>query len=357
MRQTSLALTLTGLVTFAALAGIHACRAQDKQTATQSPAKEAKPAAAATAEDKALVAYFRQAIKSQDQDRTQEILCLLTDGSAEARAWAGIPEALAGDNKAIQALAGEIPASQKDIDQARLVLGRLKGYIETSRRVPKSQTYTLPKISASTTLADLTASGDKLPRFTPVQMNIAYPKETPNTPSPAKCEMAWSNDALFLRYTVTDPTPISKNTERDSGIYDDDCVEIFLVAKSNPAQYWELNIGRNGGIRDVFIKKSTGKWFGQVSNEATLKGLEFKIQETSKDAQPTGYTVVAKIPWSDLLGPGAKPKTGDKFPFTVGFSDSFKKSDGSQGQTYYSNIYTYVGYHDVARYDTFLLGE
>ncbi len=351
MRQPPLTLILSGLLALATLSAAHTSPAQDS---SKRPAP-APVMGKATEDDKALADFYLDAMKSQEQDRTQEIFALFTDPSPEARAWVGAPDALAGDNKMIRALAGEIPATEKDLQQTRLVLTRMKGYIENSRTVPKSQTYSIPHIPASTTLADLASPDAKLPRFARVQMNIAFPKLTPVTTSPGSCEIAWSDDALFLKYRVSDASPISKFTERDSAIFDDDCVEIFLVSKASPAEYWELNIGRNSCIRDVFVKKTPGKWFGQLSNEATLKGLEFKITEITRDDKPSGYTVLAKIPWTDLLGPDVKPKIGDKFPFTVGFSDSFKKHDNSQGQTYFSNIYTFVGYHDVARYDTLLL--
>ncbi len=347
MRRMILALALTGIVSLGAFMATHESRAQ-------APAPPAS--GVVTNDDRALAQFYRDAIKTQDQDRTQEILALFTDGSPEAKAWSGTPDALTGSNKIIQALAGEIPASPKDLDQARLVLTRMKSYIENSRKVPKGQVYAIHALPPELTLEQW-AAGVLKPKTGAMEMNIPFPKTSPQSPSPGSCVMAWSPQALFLKYDVVDPTPSSKNLERDSGIYDDDCVELFFVAKPSPAEYWELNIGRNSGIRDVFITKTPGKWFGKVSNEATLKGLEFAITPITVDGKPKGYTVVAKVPWVDLLGAGAAPKTGDKFPFAVGFSDTFVKPDGSPGQTYYSSIYTFVGYHDVARYDTLVLAQ
>jgi hypothetical protein len=342
MRKTLLTLTLIAGLT--ALTGTAITRAQPQ------------PAPTVSAEDKALAQYYRDAIKTQEADRTQEILALFNDPSPEAYSWAGLPPSLAGSYKSIQAVAGEIPASKKDLDQARATLARLKAYIENCRQTPKAQTFSIPRIDPGTTLAQWGADTDKFKPVT-VPMAVAYPKDKPLVPAPGNCQMAWSADALYLKYTIVDATPIAKYTQRDSAVFDDDCVELFLVAKPNPAEYWELNIGRTGGVRDVFIKKTPGKWFGALSSEATLKGLEFAVSPAGSKEKPTGYTVVARVPWADLLGQGAAPKPGDTFPFTVGYSDSFTRPDGTQGQTYYSNIYTFVGYHDVARYDNLKLAQ
>jgi len=321
----------------------------DDKTAKQPATIYAEP----TDKDRELAAVFTQAIKDQEKQMTQELMTLLGDGSERARKWAGLPASLAGDYKAVKALSGELKVSPRELAVARSTLEKLKVNLLSYQAAAAPRSYQIPRVKTGTfdlLLADGLSADAAAPAGLVVDMDMPYPKTEPVKPSPGKCTLAWSEEALYLYYVVNDNTPSAKQRDRDGEVYDDDCVELFIVTQNNPTKYWELNINTVGSIRDVTVEKQPGKWFGKLDETATLSGLKVNIQT---HANSQGYTIVARVPWVDLMGPAAKPKTGDRFKFVVGFSDRIPNPTPDQrGQTYYSNIYTHVGYHDVWRYET-----
>jgi hypothetical protein len=308
--------------------------------------------------DRELAAFYRQAIADREKHMTQEVLSLLSDGSEAARKWAGLPPSLAGGFKVLDALEGKIQVKPSDLRAGRQSLEKLKVHLLHYQAAAAPRTHAIPRNKPGQFKALFEAMASKAPAAAElarphgltIDMDVPYPQTTPVKPSPGQCTLAWSDEALYMYFQLADQTPASQPRERDGAVYDDDCVELFIVTQNDPIKYWELNINRDGSIRDVTVEKQPGIWFGTLDDKATLPGLK-SVVKTDTDGK--GYAVVVRVPWADLLGPGVKPKTGDRFKFVVGFSDTVKNpAPGVRGQTYYSNIYTYVGYHDVWRYET-----
>ena len=95
----------------------------------------------------------------------------------------------------------------------------------------------------------------------PVQWDTDYAGAA--TGVPTKARFLWSKDGLYVLFEVantglnTDPSrPI--NVER-KGLYNEDCVELFLAPDpASPKRYYEVEIGPFGHFFDLAIDKEAG---------------------------------------------------------------------------------------------------
>jgi len=142
-------------------------------------------------------------------------------------------------------------------------------------------------------------------------------------PSPyaTRFRALWSDDGLYLRYDVDDPSPWHTMTRRDEHLWEEEVVEIFLDADRSGHNYYELEISPANVVCDLRMIDAS-PWKGEY--DWNLEGLETRAQP-AKDAsgRASGWTATAFLPWKGLrvLPSAARVKTppaaGDRWRFNV----------------------------------------
>ncbi len=63
----------------------------------------------------------------------------------------------------------------------------------------------------------------------------------------------WDDRNLYLAFTVWDPDLVATMTKRDSGLYDEDCVEAFLSSGSDLSKYYEFEFSPHNVQMDASV--------------------------------------------------------------------------------------------------------
>jgi hypothetical protein len=131
----------------------------------------------------------------------------------------------------------------------------------------------------------------------------------------------WSQEGLYLRYDVDDPSPWHTMTQRDEHIWEEEAVEIFLDADRSGHDYYELEISPANVVCDLRMIDAS-PWKGDFHFD--LAGLETRvIARTDGAGRTAGWTATALLPWSGLRAlPSVAhvetpPRPGDRWRFNV----------------------------------------
>jgi hypothetical protein len=131
----------------------------------------------------------------------------------------------------------------------------------------------------------------------------------------------WSDDGLYLRYDVDDPSSWHTMTRRDEHLWEEEVVEIFLDADRSGHDYYELEISPANVVCDLRMIDAS-PWKGEF--DWNLAGLETRVSSTKdKGGRAKGWTATAFLPWKGLraLPSVARVKTppaaGDRWRFNV----------------------------------------
>jgi Carbohydrate family 9 binding domain-like len=126
----------------------------------------------------------------------------------------------------------------------------------------------------------------------------------------------WSEDALFLRFDVSDPEPWHTMTRRDDPLWDEEVVEIFLDLDGSGTNYAEVELSPANVVCDVrMVRGSPDK---KMDLSFDLEGLESRVVP-----REGGWTGLLRLPWSGFRPlPSAAhislpPKPGDRWRFNV----------------------------------------
>jgi Carbohydrate family 9 binding domain-like len=126
----------------------------------------------------------------------------------------------------------------------------------------------------------------------------------------------WSEEALFLRFDVSDPEPWHTMTRRDDPLWDEEVVEIFLDLDGSGTNYAEVELSPANVVCDVrMVRGAPDK---QMDLSFNLEGLESRVLPSEG-----GWTGLLRLPWSGFrpLPSAAQvaipPKPGDRWRFNV----------------------------------------
>ena len=128
-----------------------------------------------------------------------------------------------------------------------------------------------------------------------------------------RARLLWDREALYLFAELDDADITATVKEHDGEMWKDDVFEIFLRPSDEHPGYYEFEINPFGAILDAFFSGD-----GLRGAEALRRGvfhLEAKVSvrgtlNTSSD-RDTGWSVEARIPWSDLNATGGRPAPGE----------------------------------------------
>lgn len=128
-------------------------------------------------------------------------------------------------------------------------------------------------------------------------------------------KLLWDNDNLYVSFIVEDAHIWAEQTQRDSAVYEDDCVEVFTAPNVNkPQVYFNIEMNVRGAFLDQFhpqgpVRPFTSEWNGEGIKIAT------SIVGTLNDDSDTDkyWILEAAIPLSNFakVAKNTPPKSGE----------------------------------------------
>ncbi len=150
------------------------------------------------------------------------------------------------------------------------------------------------------------------------RFNATNRLETPRT----AFKLLWDDRCLYVAFDCDDTDIIAPNRARDDQVYNDDCVEMFILPDFQFRTYWEIVIGPNGSIFDSVQCKDLDNWGLSADKARNVDGMQVGIRVRGTLNQPgdadQGYTVEVAVPFAALPGyTRAVPKPGDRLHFML----------------------------------------
>jgi hypothetical protein len=134
-------------------------------------------------------------------------------------------------------------------------------------------------------------------------------------PFDTRAAALWDGQNLYIAFWIAEPSVEAALTERDSLIFNENDVEVFIDGGDC---YYEFEINALGTIWELTLDKPYSKG-GTATHGTNLPGLKsaVKVQGTLNGPKDydTGWTVEVFLPWKDLATYQGKltspPKAGD----------------------------------------------
>ncbi|NER95867.1 MAG: hypothetical protein F6J86_18835 [Symploca sp. SIO1B1] len=131
--------------------------------------------------------------------------------------------------------------------------------------------------------------------------NFEFPWWESGTQEQTVSKMLWDDEHLYVFFLVEDAHIWAEQTQRDSAVFKDDCVEVFFAPNPDkPLSYFNIEMNVRGAFLDQFHpqgpQSSTSEWNGQGIQIAT------SIVGTLNDDSDTDkyWILEAAIPFSNF---------------------------------------------------------
>jgi len=133
-------------------------------------------------------------------------------------------------------------------------------------------------------------------------------------------KMLWDDEYFYVGFICEEPDVWATLTERDSVIYADNDVEVFIDPDDDTLNYYELEINALNTAWDLLLDKPYNKG-GKADNSWDIEGLECAVKVNGTLNQPEdtdeGWTVEIAFPWKALAQYSGKmstpPQNGDRW--------------------------------------------
>lgn len=147
--------------------------------------------------------------------------------------------------------------------------------------------------------------------------SYAFNQTTPAPDTKTVWKLLWDQDHLYVGYVCSDERIRSGAKPRDSEVYNDDCVELFISPDIRFRSYWEIIVNPDGSIFDSIEAKHIDRWGADLNPSADIPELTSGVTRIGPDGLP-GYTIELSIPWSSLLAqPGDRVQPGHRYAFML----------------------------------------
>jgi len=71
-----------------------------------------------------------------------------------------------------------------------------------------------------------------------------------------EAKLCWTDSHLYIAFQCEDPKIIATRTERDSGVYSEDVVEVFISPWGDPHRYYEIDINPLNTLFDALVENT-----------------------------------------------------------------------------------------------------
>lgn len=146
--------------------------------------------------------------------------------------------------------------------------------------------------------------------------NGPSPVEWGPDPYPTRFRALRDAEGLWLRFDAGDEAPWHTHTERDSPLWEEEVVEIFVDPDGDGHNYAELEISPAGVVTDLLVFDGWPEMHTEIGWD--LQGLTSRVLR----AEDGDWAVIAHVPWSAFAAlPGTAvalpPAPGDRWRFNL----------------------------------------
>ena len=132
----------------------------------------------------------------------------------------------------------------------------------------------------------------------------------------------WDNTNLYFSFDCEDSDLIAPEYKRDDPVFNDDCVEVFILPDFRFRTFWEIVVSPSGSIFDSVECKRAQHWGSDLDPSQNMDGLKTGITVRGTLNKPgdtdQGYTVEIAVPFKELPGyTRTGPKAGDHLHFML----------------------------------------
>jgi hypothetical protein len=131
----------------------------------------------------------------------------------------------------------------------------------------------------------------------------------------------WDDGNLYLAFVCTDPEIIATMTERDSGLYDEDCVEAFISSGDELRRYYEFELSPRNVQMDASVFPTEDGKDKVVDYSWNCVGLR-----TATSITEDGWIIEVAIPFGQIGRDKRTPHAGDTW------RANFYRADYSHGR-------------------------
>ena len=139
-------------------------------------------------------------------------------------------------------------------------------------------------------------------------------------PQPALITLSFLADHLLVKALIEEENLEATLIKRDTTIYKEDCLEIFLDPNADGKNYYEIQINVLGAIADIKLRSAIGnvnKSQNMIDWDIPLENLNVSYKGTINNAldKDHSWAVELRIPWT-LITEGM-PRSGDVWAYNV----------------------------------------
>lgn len=161
-----------------------------------------------------------------------------------------------------------------------------------------------------------------------------------------EAKLLWNDQFLYALFQCEDAHVSGENTERDSPVYQDDCVEIFTAPNAaQPNNYFNIEMNVRGAFLDQHHPGGPGTQAEPNWNGANIS-IATSVDGTLNDDSDTdrSWTLEVAIPFENFrkVAQNTPPKPGDVWHLNLnrlGGKTNFQHSQWSPGKTERPNFH------------------
>ncbi|MBX9679292.1 MAG: PQQ-dependent sugar dehydrogenase [Gemmataceae bacterium] len=135
-----------------------------------------------------------------------------------------------------------------------------------------------------------------------------------------RAKLLWDRDYLYFFADMDDTDLCAQVKEHDGPTWQDDVFELFFKPSEEHAGYYEFQVNPAGTVLDMFLPRRGAGGFERFAKDGDFH-VEAKVHLrgtlndwTDKDK---GWSVEGRIPWTDFLRTGGRPKDGETWKFAL----------------------------------------
>ena len=143
-------------------------------------------------------------------------------------------------------------------------------------------------------------------------------KRKPLTATEAK--LCWDRDNLYFFAKMEDGDLFAEKTEHDADLWFDDVFELFFKPSAGFSGYYEFEFNPRNVVLDIYFPQRGLGDLPRLKRDfpfhlETAVKLEGTLNKTSD--KDKGWAVEGKIPWSDFIRAGGRPRAGDVWKYAA----------------------------------------
>lgn len=135
-----------------------------------------------------------------------------------------------------------------------------------------------------------------------------------------RAKLLWDREHLYFFAEMDDADLYADVKEHDGMTWDNDVFELFFKPADDKPGYYEFQVSAAGTVMDMFLPRRGAGGYRRfikdgdfhIETKVRLRGTLNKWQDRDE-----GWSVEGKIPWTDFLRTGGRPRRDETWKFTL----------------------------------------